>query len=195
METLSPYQAPASAPPPFPAPQVVARPGAATAFGILNLLTPLVVAGVLAVMIFALQTHPHQPNPVMKLPGVRATYLFVIPASFLTGGLMFGSGCALLRGNRQALIWANLYALVSILTKSAYLVLTILILIPARMSMPKEITASGGTVSSHGSQLLGATIITAIPAIYPLLAAALLNRRVVKDWLASREEARRYGIA
>jgi hypothetical protein len=164
-------------------------------FGIVNVLVPLLTVGVLIVFKPSLIIDENQKGPLLAIEAVRQTYNLFTGSLVGCGFLMFDSGCTLLLSRGMALIWANLYALVSILTKAGYLCMEILVVIPARTATAEQVIASGGKLASSGSHLFAAILMAGIPAIYPLVLMLVLNRAKVKNWLAWRAHVRRYGIA
>lgn len=204
MDQPSPYQTPASAPPPLQA-TYIAEPPALKVFGILHLIFSafgLLMGGwsLLTLLI---------GNPMLheSTPGYEAQLIYQEKMKWvtaLTGGfiliiaaLLIVSGIKLVRSKPDGVIWSNRYAWFSIATKVISLFLSIFILGPATSElMQSTIQESGGNRGAGAAAIVRFTtsismvIVPIISCVYPGLALFFLSRKTVKDWC---EQSRRGG--
>lgn len=199
MDHTSPYQAPASPPPPLPA-LSAAEPPAVKVFGILH----LILAG-LGVLFAIFSVAARNVNGIFinaKTPGHDAQLRYVDElhwVSVMGGVFMFALACLLLvaglklvRGRPDGVTWSHRYAWSSIATKIVSLVVTVVFVLPATQRMMGDImeTPAGmpaGTAETFTSIMKTVTsVITVasplISCLYPILALYFLSRPRVKEW-------------
>jgi hypothetical protein len=200
MEHPSPYQPPASPPPPLPG-GFVPEPSAVKVFGILHLV--LAGLGVLFGLwsLFAKQTNSMFVSP--GAPGYEAQMRYmdeVLWVSIMTGifmlvlaGLLLVAGVKLVRSRPDGVTWSHRYAWTSIATKAISLVIAVAVLLPAIQRMTGEMmpppagmppgSAEAMTRTMNLFISISTTVTPIVSCLYPALALYFLSRRQVKEWV------------
>ncbi len=199
MENESPYQPPASAPPPVPTGGML-EPSSLRVFGILH----LILAGIGVIFgissFFARQTNaffvksgdPAFEAQVRYMEEVH--WVSVVTGIFMLvlAGLLLVAGIKLVRSRPDGVTWSNRYAWTSIATKMVSLVITVAVLLPAMRRMlggmmpaPSGMPPGSAAAFSNIMQIVVSVSTVAGPIIscvYPALALFFLSRPRVKEW-------------
>lgn len=208
MEAASPYQPPASTPPPMPS-GGIREPSAVRVFGIFH----LILAG-LGVLFGFWSFFAEQTNSMFVSSGsaeyqTQMSYLDEIQwVSIMTGifllalaAMLFISGIKLVRSQPDGISWSHRYAWTSIATKAISLVVTVIVVMPAVNRMvggmlppssampPGEAEKFSSLMKTFMSVSMVATPV--ISCIYPALALYFLSRPQVKAW---GDQLRRGGV-
>lgn len=201
MNQPSPYQPPAeSSLPPGPSIPGTMAPAAIKVFGILH----LVFAGFALLGVAWGVVALFQPPGFGMVPEDDPQFRFqsrlqeeTAWVTWLTSAISLGvtavmisAGIKLLRHRSDALRWSNLYAWSSIVEKVVGLTITLAVMLPAMREI-LDGTLTGGMPEDAKniivwSMVVGAVIGLVFTFIYPVLTLLFLNRRPVKEWLASR---------
>lgn len=202
MEQESPYQPPASMPPPMPDGGGMQEPSAIRVFGILH----LVLAGC-GLLFGGWSLFAHQANSLFidsKSPGYEAQLRYMEEmrwVSIMTGLFMIAlavmllvAGIKLVRSRPDGVAWSNRYAWASIATKLISLVITVAVVLPAMQRMiggimpPPRGMPPGGADAFSGimrtAMSVGMVAGPVISCTYPALALFFLSRPRVKEWAA-----------
>lgn len=201
----SPYQTPASAPPPMP-PGGSGEPSAIKVFGILHLVLAVIGVGTglwtLVSMQFA-DAFTRQAGEEMAK--VQLAFMNDIAwVSVMTGiftlllaGLLAVAGIKLVRSRPDGVRWSHRYAWTSIATKLVSLVVAVVVVLPATQRMMGEIMASGPGMPGGAEQTVTTVmrVTTAVTTVvspllsclYPALALFFLSRQPVKDWIGTKD--------
>ena len=203
MDSPSPYQAPASAPPPVPL-ATGGEPSAVKVFGILHLV--LAAIGLLTglwTLISLKFADVFTKQAGAEFAKAQAAYMDEIAwVSVMTGifllllaGLLAVAGLKLVRSRPDGVAWSHRYAWTSIATKLVSLVVTVVVVLPATQRMMGEIMASGPGAPGGAEQTVTTVMrVTTsvstvasplISCLYPALALFFLSRQPVKDWVGA----------
>lgn len=98
------------------------------------------------------------------------------------------AGVLLLKGRRSALKYSNSYAWLSIASKFINLVVYFLYVAPMSQEMMRASASSAGMASTSMEIFMTGTMVGVfvLGLIYPILTLVLLNRPVIKTWLANQ---------
>lgn len=200
MDNSSPYQAPASSPPPMPHPGLI-EPPAVKAFGVIH----LVLAGLGFLMAVWILLSPLINLAVAgNTPGYAAQEKFqqdllwvnMMTAVFMLvlAILLLVSGLKLVRSRPDGVKWSNRYAWTSIATKLISLVVTLVWVLPKTQQLVGDAMSAGpGSKPPEGFTVIMKSFIAVssvaapvLACIYPALALYFLSRPAVKAWCAAR---------
>jgi|GEM_PF-1341184 len=119
-------------------------------------------------------------------PVVKYTSIFVL-ISFLVAVPLLISGIGLLRSARWSLPLSNIYAVLSVIAKIIFLLISALVIAPAyERFFDTLIVEETSMLKLMKKSLQVGLYSSAILVIYPILSFILLNKAVVKDYLATR---------
>lgn len=200
MDNSSPYQAPASPPPPMPHPGLI-EPPAVKAFGVMH----LVLAGLGFLMALWSLLSPLINRAMMaNTPGYAAQEKFqqdLLWVTLMTAVFMLAlavllliSGLKLVRSRPDGVKWSHRYAWTSIATKMISLVVTLVWVLPKTQQFVGDaMSAAPGSKPPEAFAAVMKGVVAAssvatpvIACIYPALALYFLSRPAVKAWCAAR---------